>query len=411
MADRRILFAAHASYLDDSNGASVASRAMMEALSRQGFAAEAISGTFLGHGLEVRIADWLAGRGLDFEACGGGALSVGASGLWAQSPIHYRLIMRGVMVTLHECTSGRPHLPDKMERSGFLRLFGAILDRFHPDVLVNFGGDLLAEQIRAAARAAGATVVFALHNFSYPTIEPFKTVDAVMVPSRFSAEHYRRTLGLECTVLPNLIDFDRVRANTHVPRYVTFITPSYEKGVYAFARVADELGRLRHDIPLLVVEGRGTERTLADCGIDLRVHGNVSLMGNTPDPRHFWGVTKICLMPSLWMESQGLVAAEAMINGIPVIASDRGALPETLGDAGILLPLPERLTPTSRILPTAEEVAPWVEAVIRLWDDESFYAEQSRLALSESRRWRPEVLESQYVQFFENVRRKPGDGA
>ena len=66
-----------------------------------------------------------------------------------------------------------------------------------------------------------------------------------------------------------------------------------------------------------------------------------------------------------------------MINGIPVIGSDRGALPETLGDGGIVLPLPERLTPVSQILPTAEEVEPWVEAIIRLWDDRAWYQEQS----------------------------------
>jgi glycosyltransferase involved in cell wall biosynthesis len=153
-----------------------------------------------------------------------------------------------------------------------------------------------------------------------------------------------------------------------------------------------------------VVEGRGTEETLAACGIDLRVHGNVFLMAHTPDPRRFWRVTRLCIMPSLALEAQGLVAVEAMINGIPVIASDRGALPETLGAAGVVLPLPERLTPVTRELPTPEEVAPWVEAIIRLWDDSGWYAEQSRRALAEAQRWTPEVLEPQYVQFFEGLR-------
>ena len=46
-------------------------------------------------------------------------------------------------------------------------------------------------------------------------------------------------------------------------------------------------------------------------------------------------VTKIMLVPSLFLESFGRVAAEAMINGIPVIASNRGALPEVLSDAAI----------------------------------------------------------------------------
>ena len=37
-------------------------------------------------------------------------------------------------------------------------------------------------------------------------------------------------------------------------------------------------------------------------------------------------------MPSVWQESFGRVAAEAMINGIPVLGSTRGALPEVIDD-------------------------------------------------------------------------------
>ena len=127
-------------------------------------------------------------------------------------------------------------------------------------------------------------------------------------------------------------------------------------------------------------------------------------MAQTPDPRDFWRVARVCLMPSLWLESQGLVAVEAMINGVPVIASDRGALPETLGGAGVLLPLPARLTPHTRELPTAEEVAPWVEMIIRLWDDPVYYAEHERRALVESQRSAPGVLETQYTRVFNDVR-------
>ena len=78
-------------------------------------------------------------------------------------------------------------------------------------------------------------------------------------------------------------------------------------------------------------------------------------------------------MPSLWNESFGRAAAEAMLNGIPVLASNRGALPETIGDAGFLFDVPARYTPETREVPTAEEVEPWVEAIIRLWDDAAEY--------------------------------------
>ena len=407
---RRVLFAAHACYFDDSNGAAVASRAMMEALARLGFIVEALTGSALELHQGVDPTGWLTNRGISFQVSGDTSLSIDARGVRSNSPPHFRCRAGNVPVTLHCSPAIRSQAACASEYVEFLSLADIVLDRLRPDVIVNFGGDNLAQEIRARARARGIAVVFALHNFSYHAAALFATADAVIVPSQFAADHYRKTLGLECTVLPNLIDFERVRAITQDPRYVTFVNPSYEKGVYAYARIADELGRKRPDIPLLVVEGRGAERTLADCGLDLRVHGNVSLMGHTHDPRLFWAVGRVCLMPSLWWENQPLVAVEAMVNGIPVIGSDRGGIPEALGDAGIVLPLPDRLTPASRIVPEAEEVASWVEAIIRLWDDRAFYAEHQRRALAESRRWSPEVLGPRYARFFEGLRRgRPTD--
>jgi glycosyltransferase involved in cell wall biosynthesis len=117
-------------------------------------------------------------------------------------------------------------------------------------------------------------------------------------------------------------------------------------------------------------------------------------------------------MPSLWWENQPLVAVEAMANGVPVIGSNRGGIPEALGNAGLTLPLPDRLTPASRELPTAAEVEPWVAAIIRLWDDRDAFEAQCRLALAEAERWRPEALEGCHARFLEGLRsgvRQAGD--
>jgi glycosyltransferase involved in cell wall biosynthesis len=106
------------------------------------------------------------------------------------------------------------------------------------------------------------------------------------------------------------------------------------------------------------------------------------------------------LMPSLWRESLGRVPIEAMANGIPVLASDRGALPETLGEAGFVFTIPDRCTPASGIVPTAQEVAPWVAAIERIWDDSEFEAEHRRRSLAEARRWEATSLAGRYEEFF-----------
>ena len=51
----------------------------------------------------------------------------------------------------------------------------------------------------------------------------------------------------------------------------------------------------------------------------------------------------------------------------------RSALIETLAEAGFLFDVPPHYTPDSRIVPTVEEMAPWVETIERLYDDEAFY--------------------------------------
>jgi glycosyltransferase involved in cell wall biosynthesis len=73
------------------------------------------------------------------------------------------------------------------------------------------------------------------------------------------------------------------------------------------------------------------------------------------------GAAAFCL-PSLW-EGFGLPAAEAMACGTPVVVSDRGALPEVVGDAGLV------------VAPEAEPVA---EALGRVLGDARLAADLGR---------------------------------
>lgn len=229
---RLICSVIHGCYLDDSNGAAVANRAMMEALGRRGLGVQVLSSTVLELGQESDPEEWLRGRGVAFERCGGDAWMLNPRGLRAEVPLHYRATVRGVPVTLHRSQSSTPHIPEETEREDFLGLFDAILDRQRPDVLINYGGDRLAHEIRSRALMRGIPVVFPLHNFNYRSNVPFSTVDYVVVPSQFAADHYRQTIGLDCTVLTCLVDKGRALALDREPTYLTFVNPSREKGVF-----------------------------------------------------------------------------------------------------------------------------------------------------------------------------------
>jgi glycosyltransferase involved in cell wall biosynthesis len=92
--------------------------------------------------------------------------------------------------------------------------------------------------------------------------------------------------------------------------------------------------------PRLVLAGRVTpaaEPWVAEAQAP-PLRGRVDIEGYIPDERRqaLYGGARLLVMPSL-DEGFGLPALEAMALGVPVVASTRGALPEVLGTAGLLV--------------------------------------------------------------------------
>ena len=59
-------------------------------------------------------------------------------------------------------------------------------------------------------------------------------------------------------------------------------------------------------------------------------------------------------------------------------------------------------------MPTAGEVAPWVETIIRLWDDAVYYEQCSLAARERAQAWHPNRLMPSYHEFFSRIARQPG---
>jgi len=358
----RVLFASYHCYHDPTSGAAVCTRDLFAVLSARGWACSAFTGPHLDDRMAPPIAIALRDRpGTRVER--GMAAGTRFAVYTQDGPGGFPV---SVFATDPPVAA---QVPSASDAAAFAALLAGRVADFRPDVVLTYGGDAASVAVRAVAKAAGAKVVFWLHNFGYKDKAAFAGCDAVVVPSEFSRNHYREKVGIECVVLPPVIDPNRVLTDRpDGGKFVTFVNPEPGKGVFWFARLAEVLGRTRPDIPFLVVEGRGRTDWLAKAGIDWTGITTIHRMANTPDPKAFYRLSRLVLVPSVAPESFGLVAAEAILNGIPVIASDRGALPEVVGESGECLPIPARVTPESRVPSSTEEVRPWVEVVQRLWD-------------------------------------------
>jgi glycosyltransferase involved in cell wall biosynthesis len=99
-----------------------------------------------------------------------------------------------------------------------------------------------------------------------------------------------------------------------------------------------------------------------------------------------------------------------MINGIPPIVGDRGALPQVIGGdfaaggGGRVVPIPGWMTHDSARLPSEQELEPWYDAVCALWDNAALYqsvAERARHIAVE--RYSEEVSRRQHVEYFTSL--------
>lgn len=385
--------------VDFTNGAATATLDALSLLTQSGFECQAFCGSRTDACEEILVEEILARRRERY--------TVRNANL---GPYTGRIIFTShgdVPITLFNAASTRGCWASPEEIAAFLTGCHIFLQTNRPDLVWTYGGDPVSIALHRLLKRIEIPVVFALHNFSYTDPATFRLMDHVIVPTEIVRHHYAEKLGLAPHRLPLTIDPQRVVAAAPAPKYVTFVNPTALKGVFIFARIAELLSKRRPDIPMLLVESVAKANTLSVVGVDLGRVANLRVMPNASDPREFYRETKLLLMPSL-LESAGMVAMEAMSNGIPVLASNRGALPETIGDAGFVFDIPSRYTRETREAPTEKEVEPWVETIIRLWDDAAEYERWSRAALAHAQQWHPDRLGPVYREFFRSITRQPG---
>ena len=279
--------------------------------------------------------------------------------------------------------SSRSFVPARDELKIF-RYALAYLDLKKPDVFLTYGNGLLERCLLREAQDRGIATFFYLAHPGYREKNVFRDVDQVLHDTEATRKLYDEKLQLNGYAIGKFIIKPKLPPAGPSPAYVTFINPSSEKGVTLFYQIAETAERELPDMKFLVVESRSTlaqaDERLSTAFAKL---SNIVRVGLQQDMGRVFGMTRILLMPSLWHESGGRAAIEALSLGIPVISTNRGGLPEVLGGAAVMLEVGKELVENPRLIPGEAEARPWLNALSRLTSDREFYEEKRRLSLDQ----------------------------
>lgn len=187
--------------------------------------------------------------------------------------------------------------------------------------------------------------------------------------SQFTARKYKESYHIDTTVIEPIFRSERYRTTT-LPYNVTFINPIPEKG----SDIALKLVEICPDVNFCFVPSWGLSKTQKQfLKEQANLHSNLRIAAPTMNMKDVYGRAKVLLVPSQLEEAWGRVATEAQFSGIPVVASNRGGLPEAVGPGGVLL------DPDGPI-------EAWAAAIRQLWTDEVYYRKLSAAARAHSNR-------------------------
>ncbi len=201
----------------------------------------------------------------------------------------------------------------------------------------------------------------------------------IITVSNYMRDYIKRWSGLDSTVLylPSYGSGPFTHFNNFDTGYVTMVNPCVLKGI----SILLPLARSMPHVKFAAIPFWGTTPEDRDALMRLP---NMTLLNPSPNLDDIFKQTKVLLVPSLWGEAFPQVVGDAMLRGIPVLASNAGGLPETKLGVDYVLPVNmiERyvLDSEKQVQPVVpdQDISLWVEALSNVLTDRVLYERLSR---------------------------------
>lgn len=175
-------------------------------------------------------------------------------------------------------------------------------------------------------------------------VKKLNHIVTVSETSQRDIAHYFRKSKADITVIPNGIDTHMFRPLPHIQKrpYRLISTASSDqplKGLPVLLHAIHNLKNTLPDIELVIIgslkKGGEAERLVKELNLEATVQFRSRLTSEELVEEYNQSLIAVC--PSLY-EGFGLPAAEAMACGLAIVSSNGGALPEVIGDAGVVVP-------------------------------------------------------------------------
>ena len=201
-----------------------------------------------------------------------------------------------------------------------------------------------------------------------------KKAAGIITVSNYMRDYIQRFSGLDSTVLhfPSYGTGPFTHFNNFDSGYVMTVNPSALKGISIFLSLAQKLPHVK----FAAIPFWGTS---AEDGAALERLPNVTMVQPSRELDDIFKQTKVLLVPSVWGEAYGQIVVDAMLRGIPVLASNAGGLPEAKLGVDYVLPVNmieryelDAKMQTQPVVPE-QDIGPWVETLDRVLTDRALY--------------------------------------
>lgn len=264
----------------------------------------------------------------------------------------------------------------------------ALLKTLSPDWVVVSSEDLFFTSLQSVIEAKTSRVCYLTWTTLFLPFGPdsfrqnirgaslIRRAHTVLACSRYLQDYLKKWGDISASLLkaPVYGSGPFVRYGRFSSQTVLMVNPCALKGISIFLALADEFP----DVSFRAVPTWAT--TEQDLEL-LHSRPNIELLQPVDEIGDLLKNTGILLAPSLCAEGFGMIAVDAMLRGIPVIASDYGGLKEAKLGVDYSIPVNPIIEYTdkfdSRMLPIpvvpSQNLQPWKAALQRLLADQSHY--------------------------------------